>query len=299
MVSNKQKANSNYEINKAWMRQSFSRAASSYNSVAFLQQEVAKRLVQRLEYVTLKPESILDVGSGTGHCGRLLKEHYKSAHIYSLDIAHGMLNYAKQSQGFLQKFKSNKQFICGDAESLPLKTSSVDLLISSLAIQWCADLDKTFSEFRSVLKPGGLLMFSSMGPDTLKELRRAWATVDDSVHVSAFFDMHDVGDALMRAGFADPVMDVETITLTYNQVDELMSDLKGLGSRNAAAGRARGLTGKNKLQQMKQAYEELRQDGVLPATYEVVYGHAWIPENGIRPSNTETGFPIPVRSDKN
>jgi len=297
MASNKQQE-SEFDINKQWISKSFSNAADTYNSVAFLQKEVANRLIERLDLVTMQPDSILDVGSGTGYCGKLIEQRYKSSQVYSLDIAHGMLCYAKQSQGFFQKLRSNKQFICGDAESLPVKNESMDMLVSSLAIQWVADLEKTFRQFRSTLKPGGLLMFSSMGPDTLKELRQAWAAVDDYVHVSAFFDMHDVGDALMRAGFSDPVMDVETITLTYDTVDVLMSDLKALGSRNATKGRTKGLMGKNKIQQMKNVYEKFRQDGLLPATYEVVYGHAWIPESGVAPSNMENSFPIPVREKK-
>ena len=173
----------------------------------------------------------------------------------------------------------------------------MDMLVSSLAIQWVTDLEQTFTQFRSALKPGGLLMFSSMGPDTLRELRKAWAAVDDYVHVSAFFDMHDVGDALMRAGFSDPVMDVETITLTYDTVDVLMSDLKALGSRNASQGRVKGLMGKQKIKKMKEAYEQFRQDNLLPATYEVVYGHAWVPENKASTTNDQlfdvnVAFPI-------
>ena len=291
------KQQSPYDINKQWIRKSFSNAAESYNSVAFLQKEVANRLVERLDFISMQPDTILDVGSGTGYCGKRLKQRYPSASSYALDIAHGMLQYARQSQGFFQKRRRNKQFICGDAESLPIREASMDLLLSNLAIQWVTDLDKTFAQFRSVIKPNGLLMFSSMGPDTLRELRQAWATVDNYVHVGAFFDMHDVGDALLRAGFSDPVIDVETITLTYENVDVLMSDLKALGSRNAAKGRAQGLMGKQKLQQMKQAYEKYRQDGLLPATYEVVYGHAWVAEKGVRPSAINNAFPVPVRAE--
>ena len=292
MASNNE---SSFDINKQWISKSFSNAADSYNSVAFLQTEVANRLIDRLDLITMQPKTIIDVGSGTGCCSKLLEQRYKSAEVYSLDIAHGMLCYAKQSQSFFKKFRKNKQFLCGDAESLPIKNESMDLLVSSLAIQWVTDLEKTFTEFRKSLKPGGLLMFSSLGPDTLNELRKSWATVDDYVHVSAFFDMHDVGDALMRAGFSDPVMDVETITLTYDTVDLLMSDLKALGSRNAAKGRAKGLMGKQKLQKMKTSYEQFRQDGLLPATYEVVYGHAWVPEEGAKPSSPGNDFPIPIR----
>lgn len=287
-----------YDIDKEWIGKSFGRAASSYEEVAVLQKEVATRLIERLELVQLKPELILDVGSGTGFCSRLLEKRYKKTNIVSLDLSHAMLSHTRKKEGFLKRFNSPHKYICGDAERLPLADDSVDLIVSSLALQWC-DLESAFAGFRRVLKPGGLLMFSTMGPDTLKELRRAWAKADGYAHVSAFIDMHDVGDALMRAGFSDPVMDVETITVTYPTVKRLMLDLKAIGSRNALEGRSKGLMGKDRLKKMIEAYEQLRKDGVLPASYEVVYGHAWIPDNingrGISPSNIDNSFPVPVR----
>ena len=286
-----------YDIDKQWIGKSFSQAAQTYDETAVLQKEVASRLVERLELVQLKPERILDVGSGTGFCSRLLETRYKKTPIVSLDLSHTMLKHTKSKEGFIRRFKSPHSYVCGDAEQLPLADESVDMIISSLALQWC-DLESVFAGFRRVLKPGGLLMFSTMGPDTLKELRQSWAKADGYAHVSAFIDMHDVGDALMRAGFADPVMDVENITVTYPTVKKLMQDLKAIGSRNALQGRAKGLMGKQKLKKMMDAYEQLRVDGVLPATYEVVYGHAWVAENGIAPSTVENSFPIPVRGPK-
>lgn len=288
-----------YDIDKQWIGKSFGKAAESYEEAAVLQKEVASRLVDRLELVQLRPDVILDVGSGTGFCSRLLEKRYKKTTIVSLDLSQEMLRYTRKKEGFLKRFNSPYRYVCGDAEKLALADESVDLIVSSLALQWC-DLENAFAEFRRVLKPGGLLMFSSMGPDTLKELRYAWSKADGSVHVSAFIDMHDVGDALMRAGFADPVMDVETITVTYPTVKKLMQDLKAIGSRNALEGRSKKLTGKKRLQKMSESYEELRKDGVLPATYEVVYGHAWVSETGIAPSKIENSFSIPVRgSEKN
>ena len=286
-----------YDIDKEWIGKSFGNAAETYEEVAVLQKEVASRLVERLELVQLKPETILDVGSGTGFCSRLLEKRYKKASILSLDLSHAMLKHTRKKEGFIKRLNSPHRYVCADAEKLPLADETVDMITSSLALQWC-DLESTFAGFRRTLKPGGLLMFSTMGPDTLKELRQAWSKADGHVHVSAFIDMHDVGDALMRAGFADPVMDVETITLTYPTVKKLMQDLKAIGSRNALEGRAKGLTGKQRLNKMIESYEQLRKDGVLPATYEVVYGHAWVPEEGARkmsPSMIENSFPIPVR----
>jgi len=149
------------------------------------------------------------------------------------------------------------------------------MVFSNLMLQWCNDPDRVFSEFNRVLRPGGLLLFTSFGPDTLKELRAAWGAADGHTHVSRFIDMHDLGDALLRAGLGEPVMDAETITLSYTDVRGLMRDLKTMGARNATAGRSRGLTGRRRLAAMEASYERLRTDGRLPATWEVVYGHAW------------------------
>jgi malonyl-CoA O-methyltransferase len=173
--------------------------------------------------------------------------------------------------------------VCADAQRLPLAEASVDLIYSNLMLQWCNDLDALFAEFSRVLKPGGLLTFSTFGPDTLKELRVAWSSVDSHTHVHRFIDMHDIGDALVRAGLSEPVLDVETFTLTYETTLALMGDLKAIGAHNAAAGRAPGLTGRGRLIAMSAAYERFRTSGRLPATYEVVYGQAWGRSPGNRP----------------
>jgi malonyl-CoA O-methyltransferase len=155
----------------------------------------------------------------------------------------------------------------------------MDLVWSNLAIQWCNDLDQAFGEMARVLRPEGLLMFSTFGPDTLKELREASAADPSHVHVSRFIDMHDIGDALVRAGFSAPVMDVEHFVLTYDDVLGVMRDLKAIGARNAAQGRPRGLEGKGFLARLTERYERFREQGKLPATFEVVYGHAWKSES--------------------
>ncbi|MCK5092141.1 MAG: methyltransferase domain-containing protein, partial [Gammaproteobacteria bacterium] len=177
-----------------------------------------------------------------------------------------------------------------DAEILPLKENSCDLIFSNLTLQWCNDLNNTFKEFSRVLKPGGLLLFTSFGPDTLIELRSSWAAVDDFQHVSGFIDMHHVGDALLNAGLADPVMDTENFTLTYSDVYKLMRDLKAVGARNAVYGRNHSLTGKQHLKAMIEEYEKYRCDGVIPATYEVVYGHAWAPDPGSQSESVDVTF---------
>lgn len=285
-----------YSVDKKRVSAHFNAAAKSYDSVAVLQREVATRLADRLDLIKLAPSGILDAGSGTGFCTGLLATRYPKARVIALDIAHGMVLAARSKLSWWNRLRGHQQHICGDIESLPLADASVDLVFSSLAIQWCQDLDAALREIRRVLRPGGLVMFATLGPDTLRELRLSWAAADARTHVNLFMDMHDVGDGLMRAGFADPVMDAEHLTLTYPDVGLLMRDLKSLGSRNATLGRARGLTGKGRLAAMTLAYERYRRDGQLPATYEIAYGHAWAP---LAPPPSEFGkgkpFPVAVR----
>jgi malonyl-CoA O-methyltransferase len=182
-----------------------------------------------------------------------------------------------------------------EPHALPLAAASCDLIFSNLALPWALDLDRVFAEFRRVLKPGGALLFSTLGPDTLRELRRSWVAADGYNHVNGFLDMHDVGDALLRARLAEPVMDVERLTLTYPDVDQLLRDLKALGAGNVTAGRARGLTGKGCWRAMRAAYEQYRRaDGLLPATCEVVYGHGWgpLPGQGRSRADGPAVFPL-------
>ena len=256
---------------KRLARRSFEQAAQSYDAAAVLQQEVAQRLLERLDLMKLEPARVLDLGCGTGYCIPELMSRYKRADIVALDIARPMLEQARRRGRWLHR----PRCVCGDAERLPFEDESFDLVFSNLMLQWCVDLDAAFAELQRVLRPGGLLLFTSFGPDTLKELRDSWAQVDGDTHVNAFLDMHDVGDALVKTRFADPVMDVERITVTYPDVWKLMRELKQIGAHNVTAGRPRGLTGKSHMQQLVNAYERYRQAGVLPASYEIVNGHAW------------------------
>lgn len=271
-------ANAQYKIDKRLVRQSFEQAASTYDDVALLQHEIGQRLLERLELIKLQPQRILDVGAGTGVLSLALAQRYKNSEVIALDLAPAMLKQARKRQGQWHRWFGKQRFICGDAEHLPFSDNSVDMIISNFAIQWCGDLDQAFQEFQRVLKPEGLLMFTTFGPDTLRELRQAWRQADQTqaVHVNSFLDMHDIGDALQRAHLSDPVMDTENITLTYDNATGVMRDLKAMGAHNISAGRSPGLTGKKKLQNVINAYEVYRdQSGKLPATYEVVYGHAW------------------------
>jgi malonyl-CoA O-methyltransferase len=261
-----------YALNASWVRRSFDRAAGTYDGAAVLHAKVRQDLLERLGLTALSPRTVLDAGAGTGHGSRALQRRYPKAHVVALDASHGMLRAAAKQQSWLRPFAR----VCADAALLPLKDGSVDLIVSNLMLHWC-DPDAVFAEFRRVLAPHGLLSFSAFGPDTLRELRAAWAQVDSACHVHRFIDMHDLGDALVRAGFASPVLDVEQFTLRYLDVRKIAADLKATGAHNATLGRAQGLTSPRKFAAMQAAYESFRQDGRLPASYEVVFAHAWVP----------------------
>ncbi len=267
------KVQDNYYLDKARVRASFNRAAKTYDAAAILQKLIRTEMLSRLDLVKIKPQMILDAGCGTGHGSFALQKKFGRAQVLSLDIALGMLQKTHQQQPLLSRFFKQKNLICADIEDLPIANSSLDMVWSNLALQWCNDLDGAFIQIARVLQPNGLLMFSTFGPDTLKELRTA--TNNGNTHVSRFIDMHDIGDALTRVGFSSPVLDVEHYTLTYDDVKALMRDLKAIGAQNATEGRARVLQGRGFLQKLAQNYEQFRADGKLPATFEVVYGHAW------------------------
>ncbi len=259
-----------YALDPRRVRRSFDRAASTYDAAAVLHAEVRANLLERLDLMVLQPRVVLDAGAGTGHASRELKRRYPKALVIALDSSPGMLGEARHRQSWLRPFAR----ICADAQQLPLADASVDLILSNLMLPWC-EPEPVLAEFRRVLKPRGLLTFTSLGPDTLREFRSAWAAVDPGSHVHQFLDMHDIGDALVRGGFASPVLDVERYTLTYVDIRRAAADLKATGARNVTAGRPQGLTGRRKYAGLQSAYERFREDGRLPATYEVVFAHAW------------------------
>ena len=259
-------------LDKALIARSFSQAASTYDAAALLQQEVAERVFERLSIMRITPETILDVGCGTGFCSRRLRQEFTRAKVTGVDIAPGMIEQANKKQGLFKKVK----YLVADADELPFEANQFDVVFSNLTFQWMPDLNHTFKELNRVLKPGGLLIFSSLGPDTLMELRQSWRQVDQAVHVNEFLDMHIVGDMVFNAKFDNTVMDRDVITLTYQTMLGLMRDLKAIGAHNIDSSRPRGMLGKEKFNRLKDEYEKFRwTGGELPATYEVVYGHAW------------------------
>jgi malonyl-CoA O-methyltransferase len=244
---------------------SFSRAAASYDSVAALQRAVGVSLLGRLpEY--FEPSRWLDLGSGTGYFSRVLAEHFASAEGVAVDIAEGMLRHARHEQ------RGAQYHVAGDAERLPLRDASVDLVFSSLAVQWCDQFASVLAQARRVLRPGGVLAFSSLCVGTLDELRASWQAVDGLVHVNRFRRFDDYQRHCAASGLDLLGLERCAHVLHYPDVRSLTHELKALGAHNLNPGRPSGLTGRARMQGLLQAYEAFRQPEGLPATYQVVYG---------------------------
>jgi malonyl-CoA O-methyltransferase len=275
-------ADTDFALDRRLVRRRFGQAAARYDEVAVLAREVARRMAERLDYIRLAPTRILDLGCGTGADLALLRERFPDAQRLGADFALPMLARAGGSpRGALRKFFARGRatapaLLCADAAALPLAGGSISMVWSNLMLNWLADPLPALREIHRVLAVDGMLMFSTLGPDTLRELRAALPDRQGE-RVHRFIDMHDVGDALVAAGFSDPVMDMEVLTLTYTDVDELLRDLRLSGSTNAGYARPRGLAGKAGWARARAALEALLRDGRLPATFEVVQGHAWKP----------------------
>lgn len=297
--------------NRFHIQQHFNKAAVSYDEAAVLQKQVAEHLNERLDLMTINPKVVLDLGAGTGLLTQKIIQRYPKAQVYGVDLSPYMLQVAqntlsKQTLPFIKKmvqsFKSQTaSFINADVYQLPFSNASVDLIVSNLMLQWCDDLDAVFLEFRRVLRSEGVVIFTTFGPDTLKELRQSWSKTDKFEHVNTFIDMHDIGDALVRNGFGQPVMDVENFTLTYEKPLSVLKDLKAIGATNSYRNRPKGLMGKHRFSQMIEHYEDFRlqrKDNKIPATYEVVHGHAWAGEEIIKGPNRDRSGLIEISLDK-
>ncbi|MBU6417093.1 MAG: malonyl-ACP O-methyltransferase BioC [Xanthomonadaceae bacterium] len=273
------------------VRRAFARAASTYERHDALQREVESRLFDSLDYYDGKPRRVLDVGCGTARGTALLKQRWRDAEVFAVDASLPVLREARRNRGWFRRFAR----VCAEGQALPFPDHSMDVVYSNLCLQWCESPRPLLAECARVLKPGGFMVASSLGPDTLTELREAWATVDPELpHVGVFLDVHDIGDAALAAGLKDPVLDSDHITLDYTDVPALLADLKGLGATNADVERARGLTGKARFKAMLDAYETRRRGGRIPATWEIVTLHAWgAPENFLpRYGGRDTPFEI-------
>ncbi len=257
-----------YRFDKARVAQSFGRAATRYDRSARLQRLVGDVLMQKLPSGR-EPRCIVDIGCGTGFFTRQLREKYPSAQVIGLDIADGMLRFARREA------TSVDHWLCADAEALPLADNSVDLLFSSLAFQWCDQVPKLVAELARVLAPGGVLAFSSLCDGTLEELRRAWSAVDGYVHVNRFVDSGLWQSSLSASGFQCQQLETVPEVLYYDEVRQLLRELKGIGAHNINSGQNPAMTGRRQLMTMIEAYESVRRDdGALPATWQVLYGLA-------------------------
>jgi malonyl-CoA O-methyltransferase len=261
-------------IDPVVVARSFGAASRSYDAAAWLQTEVRNELLSRVDLLRAAPRAILDLGAGTGVAAVELKRRFRSATVTAADIAAPMLQLVRRRSRFWRPIRC----VEADARKLPFDDASFDLVFTSLMLQWLQPPDVALKEIRRVLKPGGLLLASSFGPETLQELRSAWAAADDGVHVNEFIDMHDLGSALARAGFAEPVLDVDRHVRHYPDTRALMRELKLLGAHNLSPQRARGLTGRQAFSRMNAAYDLQRRSEGLPATWQVVHAVAWAAE---------------------
>jgi malonyl-CoA O-methyltransferase len=250
---------------------SFGAASRSYDAAAWLQTAARTELLSRLPLLRTPPGAVLDLGAGTGLAAHALKRRFRRATVTAADIAAPMLEVARRRSRFWRPVRC----VLADARELPFDDASFDLVFSNLMLQWLTPPDAALAQMRRVLKPGGLLLLSSFGPETLRELRQAWEAGDDGVHVNDFIDVHDLGSALARAGFAEPVLDVDRHLHHYADTRELMRELKALGAHNLDPRRARGLTGRAAFERMNAAYEVQRTSAGLPATWQLVYAVAW------------------------
>ena len=265
---------------------------AAYDKGSALAREVAQRMLERLDYVKLEPALVVDAGCAAGNALPGLAARFPDARLVAVDRVTSLAARAERSArdvtpgpaliatlpGWIRRLLPQSRVIAvaADFGRLPLSAASAGCIWSNLALHWSNDPAAVFVEWHRVLETGGLAQFSLLGPDTLKELRGAWGLAGNR-RVHPFIDMHDIGDMLVHAGFADPVMDMETITLTYRDLDDLFLDLRSVGASNTHPDRPRGLTGRKAWRDMRAAYEALRREGTLPATFEIVYGHAWKP----------------------
>ena len=263
-------------IDRRTLGRVFGSASSRYDEAALLQRTVRHELLERLDHFSTKPKVVIDLGAGTASATRELKKRYPTATVVAADLSLGMLQHAHKASAWLDRWWSSKRIDLAavDAHRLPFRSGSVDLIFSNLMLQWC-DLDEVFAEVRRVLSPQGWFVFSTFGIGTLQELRSAWASVDSNKRVHEFFDMHDIGSALTRAGLREPVLDVDRHAMTYSDPISLMRSIKEIGAGNAAKERPRGLTSPRILQAVSEAYPRHGEQGDVVATWEIVYGAAF------------------------
>jgi malonyl-CoA O-methyltransferase len=258
-------------LNTRDVRRRFDRAAAKFDGADFVHRHAARGLYERMSPMLVNVKTILDAGAATGSASRELARRFRGSHVVSLDHSHAMLERVRRRRSWFGRGCE----LQADAVALPLRTGSIDLVYANMLLPWIDDIERLFVEFNRVLRKDGLCVFSALGPDSLRELRQAWAKVDQGEHVNAFMDMHDVGDALIRAGMREPVLDVDYLTVAYRDADGLIHDLTSAGARNSLAQRRRTLTGKRRFRDMARAFNSSASEGSVACRLELVYGHAF------------------------
>jgi malonyl-CoA O-methyltransferase len=253
------------------VRRRFDRAALLFDEADFVHRATFAALIERLAPVVIGPSRILDLGAATGRGSRELAKAFRKSRVISCDWSGEMLRIARRKKPLLSKLAE----LQGDAMHIPLQTGSIDLVFANLLLPWIGDLPACVREIARVLKKGGVFAFATLGPDSLLELRAAWSVDDDYDHVNSFPDMHDVGDALVQGGLADPVLDIDRLAITYRDSNSLYRDLTASGARNSLANRRKTLTGKQRFDAVKRTLATGTDGGELSLTLELVYGHAW------------------------
>lgn len=279
-----------FQLDRRRLRRHFDTAAATYDSVDALARATSEQMDARLEGIVHTPARVLDLGCGTGRDLAALARRYPEATCIGADLSPAMVARNRISAGWMARLTGRPRSaarIASDAAAMPFARAQFDMIWSNLMLNWLDDPTAALAEIHRIMQVGGMVMFATLGPDTLKELREALNDAE-GVHVHRFIDMHDIGDALVNAGFENPVMDMDPLTLTYTDFDDLIADLRLSGSTNASVARRHGLGGRGLWQRARAHYETLRRDGRLPATFEVVYGHAWKPE----PKTLEDGRAI-------
>ncbi len=258
-------------LNARHIRRRFERVASTFDDADFVHEATRDGLLQRIEPLLIDAETVVDLGCASGGASRSLHKRFPKSRLISVDFAHNMLHEARAKKSWLAK----TTYVQADACRLPFANESIDVIFSNQLLPWIANPDPVFLEVARVLKKGGVFAFATLGPDSLLEISRAWSQVDAGLHVSRFPDMHNLGDGLVRAGLRDPVLDVDRLTVSYDNSDALLTDLSAAGARNTLQDRSRALTGKQRFRDMRAALEASAGDGKIAVELELVFGHCW------------------------
>ena len=264
---------------------SFDAKSSSYDEHSFVQKEVSERMIKRLKFLKSKPLNILDIGCGTGYLSNLISQYLPNSNIVCMDFSYEMVSQCKNKNIKLEP-------LVADAEYMPFKTSTFDLVISSFTLHWCQQIDKIFSDIFRILKNDGNFMFTTVGPDTLKELRDAYKLIDNYEHINTFDDMHTYGDILLSSGFHDPVMDIERLIIEYKNFNEVLQSLRKTGASTVIYNESK-FTTKKSLKNLENHYKKSNKNGLFPVTYEMIYGVAW-KRSTQNPINNEVVIPIKI-----